>query len=80
MHVARPINVQLKPTNSYEHAKRSSRSGSLVSTPEHHANVVPTGQLLAFDSEQKLDVINDFDTVPNVIIYFEYLFYVIRGS
>lgn len=43
----------MKPVNSLEHKRRSSRSGSLVNTPDHHQPVqssnVPVDKLFSFD-------------------------------
>lgn len=76
------IENQLKPVNSMEYARRSSRSGSLVNTPDHQAkaSTIPTGTLFSLDDDagesSYLEARNDssasnstcsFDAPPDVL-------------
>lgn len=73
---------QLKPVNSVEYTRRSSRSGSLVSTPDHQPKnaSVPVGTLFLLDdliepsmndSETKdisaSNSLSNFDTPPDTL-------------
>lgn len=81
-HTPKTKQIQLKPVNSTEYTRRSSRSGSLVNTPDHQlkSSTIPTSAFFSLndvgESSNYLEAKNDssasnstcsFDAPPDVL-------------